>query len=551
MRKLFAILVWSLLLFGCGSEERDFLATSSGRTNELRVLEDVADLTVDGDPVTLARLTAFDEAGELVFGPAEESYDEEMIFRGIPDLASRVELEYQRAQGFTLAKHAAPINFAGDDDGVITLNNVSPQLLGTNTSTMTVRVVNRSDYPADQVYLCLLGRDQQLTTYYYMDFGRHGSAVAQPFGSQENSQSYSFPLSALLKENDNTYSFRCPYDKLVSGRIYLSFGKKLEGLGLVPGGGPNDLVTPSSTGAPDAQTLYEFAELSATVQDSPGAEYILYTNTSVVDFFSVGVGLSLDYHDDVSESSKTESVGFVDGARQKVLDAFRSSTTPEEFQRYILKDGTSSVIRVLSPVQSIAIDANGTTSRFLDSAINQGWDQYAAQVLNIPDNLSFPYGYRWTGQLVTAGRLAMTCIAKPGADTAGGDLESLGEVCNLPKPTSRIVFFCDDDGPLVGQAKDSWKNIGSQGHKRLCSLLSAALNRGVFENYSDWDKADKFYSRPDGKYNHYSKIMHQFALNGKVYGFGYDDVYGQDPTLSERLSKVNQVVLEIPPFPRL
>jgi hypothetical protein len=81
--------------------------------------------------------------------------------------------------------------------------------------------------------------------------------------------------------------------------------------------------------------------------------------------------------------------------------------------------------------------------------------------------------------------------------------------------------------------------------------LSSALNRGVFENYNDWDDPTKFYTRPDGRYNHYSKIMHQFALDNKVYGFGYDDVYGQDPTLSEPVSKVNQVVLRIPAFPKI
>ncbi len=99
--------------------------------------------------------------------------------------------------------------------------------------------------------------------------------------------------------------------------------------------------------------------------------------------------------------------------------------------------------------------------------------------------------------------------------------------------------------------RDTWKNDGSQGHKRLVSLLSAALNRGVVENYEDWNKAEKFYTRADGRYNHYSKIMHQFALNGKVYGFGYDDVYGQDPTLVSPLPQVNRLELQIPAIPRL
>lgn len=551
--RLLSVLCLSVLAWGCDSNGADPNTVLSLRNNVLQITDPTPDLSVDGDPVTLARLTAFDAGGNLVYGPVEEPYDEDMVFSGLPPDTAKVELDYQRARGRTLAEFSSAVDFAADDDGLITFDQVSPVLRGGPPAALTVRVVNHSDYPADQVYLCVLGKDKQETAYYYLEFGANGKAVSQPFGSTAEYQKHSTPLSALLQEGPNEYSFECPYDRLISGRVYLSFGERLQGLGLVPGGGPLDLVTPSAAGAPDRQTLYEFMELSATLQDTAGAEYVLFANTSVVDFFSIGLGMTLNYHDDATESQKSEKVGFVDNARQQALAAFQSGSTPDEFKKYVFKDGTSTILRVLAPPQSVSIEPGGDTAHFLDSAIDSGWTHYSTQTLNIPDTLSFPYGYQYTGQLISSGTLSMTCTAKPGGDTAGGALESLGETSNLPKPTSRIIFFCDDDQPHPAGTEDrnTWRNAGSQGHKRLCSLLGAAINRGVFENYTDWDQSARFYSRADGKYNHYSKIMHQFAIDGKVYGFGYDDVYGQDPTLSEKVSKVNQIVLNIPPVPRL
>lgn len=551
-KTLLTLLILSGLFCGCGSSSVDPVSTVGFRNNVVRVTDPTPDLVVDGDPVTLARLVAYDAQDNLVYGPVEEPYDSDISFGGLPLNAARVDVDFERAQGRTLARFSSAVNFLTDDDGVITFDQVSPKLLGGTPSTFTVRVVNNSDYPADQVYLCVLGKDKADTAFYYLQFGANGQATAKPFGSTADYDKHSTALSSLLKESDKEYSFQCPYDKLYSGRIYLSFGKKLQGLGIVNGGGPKDLQTPSASGAPDYQTPYEFMELSATVQDTPGSEYILYANTSVVDFFSVGLGMQLNYHDDTTESQKTESVGFVDNARQQVLAAFQDAGTPAEFKKFIIKDGTATILRVLAPPQSVPIDPNGNTAHFLDSAIDAGWTHYAANVLNIPDTLVNPYGYQYTGQLIVNSILSMTCTAKPGGDTAGGDLESLGETSNLPKPTSRIIFFCDDDQPQAPGTpnRNTWRNDGSQGHKRLCSLLSAAINRGVFENYADWNNSAKFFTRPDGKYNHYAKIMHQFALNGKVYGFGYDDVYGQDPTLVERMSKVNEVVIKIPAFPK-
>jgi hypothetical protein len=545
MKRLLAIgLLLALGMSGCDSTTDSF-TNGQVRVNTLRVVDPTPDLASNGQSVTIGRVTGFDSAGNRVFGPDEETYDEEMSFVGLPIQTTEVHVDYQRGQGFTLARHVENVNFATDDDGVITLNDPQPNFLSA-PNMFTVSVVNDSDYDASEVFVTVLGKDKADTAFYYLQLGSNDNNSMQEFGSIDGSASYSFPLSSAVKqEAANTYSFSCPYERLYSGRIYLSFGQQLEGLGLADTANKLSLVTPSPTGAPDFQKVFEFMELSATIQDNPGAEYILFANTSVVDFFSLGLGMTLNYHDTNTNTNVDERVGFVDNARQLVLQAFQDSSVPSEFQSYIT-DGET-IIRVLAPVQTVAVNSNGPTASFLNSAIDSGWTLYGQQVLNLPDTLTPPYGYSYTGQLIAGNTLSMTNTATPPGDTA-----SLNEVCNLPKPTTRIVFFCDDDMPPANTLdKDTWKNAGTDGHKRLCSLLSAALNRGVFENYNDWNNVSAFYSRPDGKYNHYAKILHQFAIDNKVYGFGYDDVYGQDPTLSEPLSTVNQVILEIPAFPRL
>ena len=538
-------------LSGCGSSDQPWVQTQTSRVNTLVVTDSSPNATFQGagHPVEHVSARGFDSAGQPVWGPFEETYDEEMIFSGLPDTVASVHLDYNRGQGYTLARHEQQVDFPSDDDGVIHLNDVSPRALGATRASFTVRIVNTSAYPDDQVYLTVLGKNSADTHFYYVKFGAGDNNSSVPMGPVDQFSSYSQQLSLLKSEGEHRYSFQCPYQNLVSGRIYLSFGTKLKGLGL---NNPSDglsLQLPSASGAPDYQTVYEFMELSATA--GPNQDYTLYANTSVVDFFSLGLGMTMDYHQ--GGANRSESVGFVADARAKILAEFEKSTTPTEFRNYIRRNGESTILRVLSPVQKLPLEPNGPLASFLDPALNSGWTHYAGTALEITDNLAgaLPYGYSYTGQLIVGGVLSMTCTQKPAGDTAGGVLESLGEVCNLAKPTSRIVFDCDDSSGAGGPDKDSYRNAGSHGHRRLISLLGAALNRGVFENYADWANPAKFYTRADGRYNHYSKIMHLFALNAKVYGFGYDDVYGQDPTLAKPLPEVNQIVITIPAIPVL
>lgn len=542
----------------------------ASRPNTLRLVDDTPDLAFHGAEVKQVRARGFDASGKLVFGPAEEIYDHDIAFVGFPDDVARVDLEFQRGQGHTLALHTAEVDFPGDDDGEIVLRNLAPEASPKKT-TFTVRIENDSDYGADEVFVTVLGKDRAKKAFYYLKFGDEGDNTAEPFGGTDRAAEYSVPLSRLTKETEpHIYSFQCPREYLVSGRIYIAFGEKLEGLGLNDTSDPLSLQLPSPSGAPDASKLWEFMELSATIPDDPKAPqvYTLFANTSVVDFFSIGLGMTMNVHE-----KPAQTVGFVEGAREKVLAAFEAPSMPAEFQNYVNKGGAleskqakaspgsdgaprREVLRVLAPVQKVALDPNGKLSEFLESQIAKAWTSYGKSPLQFPDNIGGrPYGYTYEAvpttpggsQFLSAeGRLIWTCTAAPSSDK-----QSVGESYSLLVPTSRIAYECDAPLGAGESINNAWTNGGSDGHKRLASLILAAINRGVFESYADWASAEKFYARTDGKYNHFSKIMHDYAIDGKVYGFGYDDIYGQDPTLAAPLDDVNQVVLKIPKFERL
>jgi len=542
MRRVSLLLCVSMWTgFACGED-----GDAGQRVNTLRLVDETPDLAYDAGAVTLVRALGRDADGEPIYGPVEATYDEDVPFSDFPENTATVELTFLRAQGYDLASWTEAVDFPADDDGEIVLMDLAPDAHPAKTA-FTVRIENDSPYEADEIWVTVIGKNKEKTAFYYLEYPAGAGAKAVPFGGTDDFALYSTPLSALTVESDGGYSFQCPREDLVSGRIYLSFGARLEGVGLNDLADPLSLQLPSPTGAPDYNKLWEFMELSATIPDDLAAPqlYTLYANTSVVDFFSIGIGMTMQ-----SQGKEDRVVGFVDDARASVLAAFEAANTPEEFRNYVNADGgitstPNGPLRVLAPVQKVAIDPEGALASFLEPAISAAWAGYETTALDIPDTLSRAYGYTYTTLPVSGGVMEATCTGAPSSDPL-----SPGEVYMLSQPTSRIAFECDAPLEAGEDVNNTWHNGGSDGHKRLSSLLLAAINRGVLATYTDWDDADKFFTRADGTYNHYARIMHASAIDNKVYSFGYDDIYGQDPTLSDALDDVDQMILAIPAFDR-
>jgi glycosyl hydrolase family 64 (putative beta-1,3-glucanase)/WD40 repeat protein len=563
---------------------------------------------------------------------------------------------------------------------------VGPATAGaTNKNTFTLNIENSSPYSADQVYVQIQGQneppagDPSAVFWYYL--ANPGDSSLTPFdrepsellkkeanGAFVGNGKYFFTLADMTAAGTNTYTMEVPRENLYSGRIYVSFGQSLPGIGInapgyafttdsggapsgsgtpvlqsVTGTGTTDatgllvdklsidtstqiypgepvsgtgipantvvskvlgskielsqaapksssvtlsfnpppftgkaLQGPSFTGSPDFLIPWEFMELSAT-RDATQADpwYTLFCNTSVVDFYSIGLGMDVEFTDNTKRS-----VGFVDGSRDTILKEFNDlpevhkgfkgfvvtqipDSIPADKKSNPLFDtkvpDVKKILRVLGPQNILQFKPQTDPFHsYLAPVVDAAWIEYQSTVLDIPDNLPGhePYGFKYTGKKIVGDILTMTCSA-----VAGGQ-SGLGEVYNLSKPSTFVIFKCDD----TKGGNDSYANDGSAAHKRLASLLLAALNRGVFADYLSWSNSkngmETFYKSQSGLYNHYPEILHRYAIDNKVYGFGYDDIYGQDPTIAGSIGQteggqdppggpgISKVTVKLPSFPK-
>ena len=546
---------------------------------------------------------------------------------------------------------------------------------------VVVKLVNHSTTPDDHVFVTLIGKDPAQRAWYYL--AKPTDAAMTEFedtpgaflpkaanGAFIGSEKYSMALSEMTPLADHTRVIVIPRDNIVSGRIFFSFGQKLQGIGVnCPyysrtgqpitqpatatsnlqvdsegritltgldatqvlglnepvtyrvGSGPivsaiiSDVVSatqiklnpppaasanntqltftpdpqalssaklalsgPSPTGPPDYLTTFDLMELSVTTNPTaPDPFYTLFANTTAIDFFSVGLGMTVDFAglaptgEQAAVAPSEKSVGFATtvtdlkngvSQRSKIFDRFNNigdatPSTPPEFQNFVTAeadpapetgvnphltlgkpvDGARTIIRVLGPPPVVAVQPQGPLSTYLDSVITQQWGPFcqAAQNLTGANAILFPLvnpSFRFEGTTPSsAATLNMKCTQAPG----GVDPS---DVFTLPKPTTRIVFECDDtQNPAA--LPNNYTNSGTDAHRRLCSILLAAFARGVFPNTADWSNHSKFYGDANKKYNFFSKVMHEFALDGVVYGFAYDDVYGQDSTISGPINLTN------------
>lgn len=607
-----------------------------------------------------------------------EFYDGVIADDGAALLTSSLWGTPDRANG-TMELDAREVAFTGEGSGthsfhlamelvnskvvrtVLTVDGV-PEDLG-----VPLEVANFSTSPPDQVFLTVVGKNAEKTAWFYLadpdssqmkEFGDAPGAFLSKGadGGFVGADAYSFRLSDLHQVGEKSWKLLIPRENLVSGRIYMSFGRKLKGIGincpyynsqgqpvtsaasgtatlagsasvtvsgldamvqLAPGlpfsftasngqtgsgtiasvqsstqitvtpapsqtgaasitftpsaaalaDAKTSLALPSATGQPDYLTTFDLVELSATT--NPKADpsfYTLYVNTTAIDFFSVGPGLTVDYSglpqgapSSVPPSRETRGFGLsaadiVSGLsrRDAIIERFNnvgspSPLTPAAFQNFVTAQPQASpqgdldphltvgkavdpglgVIRVLGPPQVIAVLPTGEMATYLDSTIASEWGPFcsAASTLNInyPSASNPSFTYQGTSPS-SSSALNLKCTLAAGSNTGQGEQYS------LPAPTTSIIWKCDD--PTAAGDINNYANRGTDAHKRLVSLIGAAFNRGVFPNVADWSDKDGFNQRPDGKFNFFSKIMHDFALDKIVYGFAYDDVYGQDSTLS-------------------
>ena len=264
----------------------------------------------------------------------------------------------------------------------------------------------------------------------------------------------------------------------MSGRIYVALGEKLK-FRANPG---NALAYPAGwvTSDPNYPILHDCAEFT---YDGAG----MHCNITMVDMLSVPLAISL------SGASQQTTGRLKDGGRAAVFSALAG--TPG-FADLVMDD-----LRVIAPGHGL--DAGRFAADYFAGYVDEVWNHYRSNTMT-----------------VTAGARTFT------GSVQGDQFVFDGGVRAFTKPSTRDVLFCD--GALAAP------NDGVTGP--VAATLGAGFNRGVLTDTGAQPVADAgtYYRRPA---NHYSRIMHENTVDGKAYGFAFDDVcehasYIEDPTPS-------------------
>jgi len=189
-------------------------------------------------------------------------------------------------------------------------------------------------------------------------------------------------------------------------------------------------------------------------------------NTSQVDAF--GFPLMIELTD---QSGQVRKAGHIE-SRSSLFSAFKRET-PREFASCVREP-----YRIVSP-NAGGFGQGKPNNRYFDSYLTQVWQMYATEKKT-------PGG--WTGKF--AGNVLT--FKSPS-----------GNVFSTPKPNTQ-----EGNGVLAT-------------NPQFC----AAINRHVLADPADWNDPTKYYK--EGPANFYAKFWHDHGIDGKAYGFCYDDVNSQ------------------------
>jgi hypothetical protein len=400
------------------------------------------------------------------------------------------ELEVYGSDGGTTPP-TDPSNPGSNDPSAGFDYDVYPGFIGTQ-----LRNATNGKWSDDKVFVAVIGRDPKTDVFSWVkpDGTTAPLAVEDNDGkghltkNGQNYPNYFFTLarSKLLK-----------LPKLSSGRIFVSVGEPMyikvlkaadDTIGFA---GPN----PLNGTDPNIDVYYDWYEF--TWNDDA-----IFINTTQVDQFSIPLAL------DVYGGNKTRHVNSGITQTRAQIFAEYNQEVPAEFQL-----AEADPIRILAPGKA-AFDTGKPQEHYFDDYVDQSWTFYQSHVLEMTIGAK-----QFEGTVVDG---VMVFRHVNWADTHEAD-EPEGMLFNVQKPSTQDVL--EGKGALA-RSNDPW---GVEG--QLEAQICAAFNRHVMEDNSQWKDPASFYLQSPA--NYYARFWHLHGVNGKAYGFAYDDVSDQSSTLIE------------------
>jgi hypothetical protein len=340
---------------------------------------------------------------------------------------------------------------------------------------LSLKVSNHTgQYWSQDIRMYLVGTD--LVT------GRQGfvkrRGVFTPCQLSHNGPDGYADLAVPLATSGDT-SFAIPDN--MSGRIYFAIGKRLRFKVVVDGAGRPALQYPAGWVPvdPNYGVLHDFVEF--TYEDGR-----MYCNTTAVDMFSIPLAIHLD-------GARSQITGTLKkGHRDQIFAAIRSLPA---YSRLVVGNN----LRVIAPGHGI--NTGLFAANYFDPYITEAWNKLAARPVRITVNSGV-----YTGR-VSGGVLNF--------DRGGGSIR---------KPSTQDVFFCN--GALAAPNTP----VGGP----IAARVGAALNRSTLRDHDKEPVTDAGLYYRTGVSNHYARILHEHMVDGRAYGFPFDDVaekasYIEDP----------------------
>jgi hypothetical protein len=248
----------------------------------------------------------------------------------------------------------------------------------------------------------------------------------------------------------------------------------------------------------------------------------IWANISYVDFVGMILGMML-----TSTASATQSTpGLTSDGMQSICNGLENQTTTDGYpwNELCLYNSDGQPHRILSPGDYVQVNP-AAFSDYWTSYVDSVWSTYTTQTLTI------------NSQSGAVGNVSCTVS---GGDTMTCDGDD-GTSATFSKPASADIFGCNS-GPF---AIDS---AASELQKAVVPRLCAAFNRSTF-------LLDGGNVQPDGVVptsyyagettNWYSKLVHQYEVDGRGYAFSYDDVT-PDVDLNTAQSQSGELVSSTP-----
>ena len=338
-------------------------------------------------------------------------------------------------------------------------------------------------YPNNKIYYCILGYNTNNQLVYVDKNGNQNIATLDkntiPKGDRMCAD-----ICYSLEESNFVYM-----PDIISGRMYIGYGEQVyitfnqAADGRIGYAGP-DLNNPTD---PNQDVLFEFLEF--TIKNK---EY--WGNTSRVDYFTFPIVTRLfgyDGYDGGQYYDKYDrTVGDV-GTRDELFNAFKNEV-PTEFKTLVTDK------RIMAPCK-MTFNEGQIYGHYFDNYVNEFWSKYSNEDLVFTCD---------------AGTFRGRVSGNSMRFTADGDSSTY----YVYKPTTQDVL----------EGKGNF-NRGSSRELVIEAQLCAAFNRGVATQPNNFNNEGQYYKNSVA--NFYAGFFHRHAIDGKAYGFCYDDVFDKSTLL--------------------